>query len=230
VVVDTTRALYVWEWPQYPQYYIPVGDVLSGALVREADGEPTARGIVERHGVRVGDVYRPAAATVVVESPLPMLSQRVRFDWQALDGWFEEDEQVFVHPRNPYVRVDALHSTRHVRVELDGATLAESSSPVLLFETGLPTRYYFGRLDINWAHLTPTETVTECPYKGRTTGYWTARVGERAHPDIGWSYDVPAQQVLPIAGLIAFYNERVDLVVDGRRLDRPKTHFSRPAR
>jgi uncharacterized protein (DUF427 family) len=147
-----------------------------------------------------------------------------------MDCWFEEDEQVFVHPRNPYVRVDALHSTRPVRVELDGVALAESSSAVLLFETGLPTRYYFHRLDINWAHLTPTETVTDCPYKGRTSGYWSARVGERAHPDIAWSYDFPTRQVLPIAGLIAFYNERVDIVVDGSRLNRPKTHFFRAPR
>jgi uncharacterized protein (DUF427 family) len=230
VVVDTTRALYVWEWPHYPQYYIPRDDVRGETLVREADGESTSRGVVERHGVRVGDVYRPAAAKLVVESPLPRLSQTVRFEWQAFDAWFEEDEHVFVHPRNPYVRVDALHSTRHVEVELDGVTLAESSSPVLLFETGLPTRYYVNRLDINWAHLTPTGTVTECPYKGRTSGYWSARVGERAHPDIAWSYDFPTRQVLPIAGLTAFYNERVDIVVDGRRLERPKTNFSRPAR
>jgi uncharacterized protein (DUF427 family) len=229
-VVDTVRALYVWEWPHYPQYYIPLGDVRDDTLIREADGEPTSRGVVERHGVRVGDIYRPAAANLVVESPLPRLNQTVRFEWQALDGWFEEDEQVFVHPRNPYVRVDALHSTRRLRVELDGVTLAESSSPVLLFETGLPTRYYVNRLDINWAPLTPTETVTECPYKGRTTGYWSARVGERTHPDLAWSYDFPTQQVLSIAGLIAFYNERVDIVVDGRRLDRPKTHLARVAR
>jgi uncharacterized protein (DUF427 family) len=229
-IADTTRALYVWERPQYPQYYIPLGDVRGETLVREADGEPTSRGVVERYGLRAGDVYRPGAAKVLVESPLPRLTQTVRFDWGALDGWFEEDEQVFVHPRNPYVRVDALRSTRHIRVELDGARLAESSSSVLLFETGLPTRYYLNRLDLNWAHLTPTDTVTECPYKGTTTGYWSAHVGGRVHPDIAWSYDFPTQQALPIAGLIAFYNERVDIVVDGRQLDRPGTPISRRAR
>jgi uncharacterized protein (DUF427 family) len=229
-IVDTTRALYVWEWPHYPQYYIPVGDVRGEALVRETDGETTPRGVAERYGVRVGDVYRAAAAQLFLDSPLPGLRQTVRFEWSAMDGWFEEDEQVFVHPRNPYVRVDALPSTRDVRVELDGSTLAESSWSVLVFETGLPTRYYLNRLDINWAYLTATDTVTECPYKGRTTGYWSVRVGERVHPDIAWSYEFPTRQVLPIAGLVAFYNERVDIVVDGRRIGRPKTHFSRARR
>jgi uncharacterized protein (DUF427 family) len=86
------------------------------------------------------------------------------------------------------------------------------------------------RLAINWDYLTPTDTVTECPYKGTTTGYWSVRVGDRVHPDIAWSYDFPTRQVLPVAGLVAFYNERVDIVVDGRPVGRPKTHFSRPAR
>lgn len=229
-IVDTTRARYVWEWPNYPQYYIPVGDVRRETFVQEGEGQTTPRGVVERYGVRVGDVYRADAARLFVDSPLPGVPQTVRFEWKAMDSWFEEDEQVFVHPRNPYVRVDALRSGRHVRVELDGATLADSSSPVLLFETGLPTRYYLSRLAINWDYLTPTDTVTECPYKGTTTGYWSVRVGDRVHPDIAWSYDFPTRQVLPVAGLVAFYNERLDIVVDGRPVGRPKTHFSRPAR
>ena len=98
--------------------------------------------------------------------PIDGLSGTVRFEWAALDAWFEEDEQVFVHPRNPYVRVDALRSTRSVRVELDGVVLAESSSPVMVFETGLPTRYYLNRTEVDFAHLIPTDTVTACPYKG----------------------------------------------------------------
>ncbi|MGW4297850.1 DUF427 domain-containing protein, partial [Micromonospora chersina] len=149
-----------------------------------------------------------------------------RFDWAALDAWFEEDEEVFVHPRNPYSRVDALRSTRHVRVELDGTVLAESTSPVLVFETGLPTRYYLGRTDVRFGHLVPSRTRTACPYKGRTSGYWSVRAGDRLHPYLAWSYDFPTAALLPIAGLVAFYNEKVDLVVDGERLPRPRTHFS----
>ena len=151
----------------------------------------------------------------------------VRFDWNALDAWFEEDEEVFVHPRNPYTRVDALRSTRRVRIELDGALLAESSSPVMVFETGLPTRYYLNRTEVNFSHLVPTETVTACPYKGWTSGYWTVRVGDATYPDLAWAYDFPTRQVLPIAGMIAFYNEKVDITVDGEHLPRPRTHFFR---
>jgi uncharacterized protein (DUF427 family) len=123
------------------------------------------------------------------------------------------------------VRVDALRSTRPVRVELEGATLAESSSPVMVFETGLPTRYYIDRTEINFGHLIPTGTVTECPYKGTTSGYWSIRTGDTVHPDLAWAYDFPTRQLLPIAGLIAFYNEKVDIFLGGRRLERPKTHF-----
>jgi uncharacterized protein (DUF427 family) len=111
-------------------------------------------------------------------------------------------------------------------VEVDGAVLAESSSPVLVFETGLPTRYYLPRTDLSFEHLVPSATVTECPYKGRTSAYWSARVEEAVHADVAWSYDFPTRQLLPIAGLVAFYNERLDVFVDGTRLDRPVTHFS----
>jgi uncharacterized protein (DUF427 family) len=135
----------------------------------------------------------------------------VRFEWDALDAWFEEDEEVFVHPRSPYTRVDALRSTRAVRIELDGVVLAESSSPVMVFETGLPTRYYLNRTEVNFEHLEPSDTVTACPYKGKTSGYWSVRSGEQLLPDLAWAYDFPTRQLLPIAGLIAFYNEKVDI-------------------
>jgi uncharacterized protein (DUF427 family) len=226
VIVDTTRARYVWEWPHYPQYYIPADDVAAECLVPEEAPHPGHRGMVQPHGLRAGDTYRPKAARLLTESPIDGLAGTVRFNWDALDAWFEEDEQVFVHPRSPYVRVDALRSTRPIRVELDDVLLAESSSPVLVFETGLPTRYYLNRTDVNFEQLSPTETVTECPYKGRTSGYWSAHVGGTVHRDVAWSYDFPTRQLLPIAGLIAFYNEKVDIVLDGRRLERPTTHFS----
>jgi len=139
----------------------------------------------------------------------------------------EEDEQVFVHPRSPYVRVDALRSTRTLRVELRGTLLAESDSPVLVYETGLPTRCYLSRTAVRFEHLIPTGTQTQCPYKGTTSGYWSARVDGRVHPDLAWTYDFPTRALLPIAGMLAFYNERVDIVLDGVRLERPRTHFGR---
>jgi uncharacterized protein (DUF427 family) len=225
-VFDTTRARYVWEWPAYPQYYIPLADVRAEFLVSENHTQPGPRGIVERHALRVGDTERPHAARVLRDSPVEGLSATVRFEWAALDAWYEEDERVFVHPRNPYARVDALRSTRTVRVELEGMALAESPSPVMVFETGLPTRYYLNRTEVDFGHLVATDTVTECPYKGTTSGYWSVKTGDTVHRDLAWSYDFPTRQLLPIAGLIAFYNEKVDLFIDGRPLERPVTHFS----
>ena len=146
-VLDTTRALYVWEWPHYPQYYVPLDDVGRDLLVSEGHTQKTGRGPAELHELRVGEVRRPRAARVITDSAIEGLKGTVRFEWAALDAWFEEDEQVFVHPRSPYTRVDALRSNRPVRVELDGVVLAESASPVMVFETGLPTRYYVNRTD-----------------------------------------------------------------------------------
>ncbi|MEV6814139.1 DUF427 domain-containing protein [Micromonospora sp. NPDC051296] len=225
-VLDTTRARYVWEWPFYPQYYIPVDDVNRDFLVDEQKTEQSRRGTARLHGLRVGETSRATCARRYGDDARAGLTDTIRFDWAAMDAWFEEDEQVFVHPRNPYARVDALRSTRRVRVELDGTVLADSASPVLVFETGLPTRYYLNRTDVNFRHLVPSATATSCPYKGRTSDYWSVRVNGTVHADLAWSYAFPTATLLPIAGLIAFYNEKVDLIVDGERLLRPKTHFS----
>jgi len=222
-VLDTTAARYAWEWPFYPQYYVPMADIAPGVLVDEGVEEERRLGTARRHALHAGGQTRPGAAWVHATGDL---RDTVRFDWSALDAWFEEDEEVFVHPRNPYVRVDALRSTRTVRVELDGVLLAESSSPVLVFETGLPTRSYLPRTALRWAALEPSDTVTECPYKGRTTAYWSVRIGDELHRDLAWSYDFPTRQLLPVAGLVAFYDEMVDVSVDGHPRPRPVTHFS----
>jgi uncharacterized protein (DUF427 family) len=230
-VFDTVSALYVWEWPNYPQYYIPLVDVDPFVLIDEDHPQKLSRGTARRHALHVGDIVRPAAARVYGADALPGLADTVRFEWAALDAWFEKDEQVYVHPRNPYTRVDALRSTRSVRIELDEVLLAESRSPVMVFETGLPTRYYLNPTDIDFDHLVPTDTVTACTYKGTTGGYWSARIPDSAngfetiHEDLAWMYAFRTQQLLPIAGLIAFYNERVDVFLEGKLLPRPKTHF-----
>jgi uncharacterized protein (DUF427 family) len=223
--VDSTHAIYLWEWPNYPQYYIPVADVAPGVLVDEQHAQRLSRGTARRHGLSAGGQTRSAAARVYGEDAIDGLDGMVRFEWDALDAWYEEDEEVFVHPRNPYTRVDALRSTRKVRIELDGLVLAESASTVMVFETGLPTRYYFNRTEINFDALTPTTTETSCPYKGTTSGYWSITTPTEKYEDLAWSYDFPTRQLLPISGLIAFYNERVDTFVDGRLLERPVTHF-----
>ena len=226
IIVDNTTATYVWEVLPYPAYYLPRSDFADGVLVDEGKSHASRRGTVQSFTVRAGGQTATGAARVLTEPADPQLVDMVRLDWGAMDAWFEEDEQVFVHPRDPYTRVDALRSTREVRVELDGTVLADSTSPVLVFETGLPTRYYLNRTDVDFTRLTPTDTVTACPYKGTTGGYWAATIGGRTYPDLAWSYTFPSRELLPISGLIAFYNERVDLVVDGELLERPNTHFS----
>jgi uncharacterized protein (DUF427 family) len=213
LVVDTYDAMYLWEFPPYPQYYVPLADVVGDVLVDTGEVELHNRGKARIHTAGHGQ------ARVYVDG---LVEGHVRFDWDALDSWFEEEEEVFVHPRNPYSRCDAIRSSRLVRVERDGKLLAESYSTVIVFETGLPPRYYFPRLDVYFEHLTPSDTRTACPYKGRTTGYWS--VGQ--HPDLAWSYDFPTAALLPIAGMIAFYNERVDLTIDGIQEPRPQTPFS----
>ncbi|MEV4621432.1 DUF427 domain-containing protein [Asanoa sp. NPDC049573] len=220
-IFDTTAALYVWEWPNYPQYYIPVGDIASEFLVDEQHEQRLRRGTARRHGMRVGGAHRPGSVRIFSDEAL---AGYARFDWDALDAWYEEEERIFVHPRNPYVRVDALRSRRHVVVELDGVLLADTRTPVLVFETGLPTRYYIDRGDVMFANLTPTQTRTACPYKGVTSDYWSLAGGEA---DIAWSYTFPTRQLQPITDLVAFYNELVDIQLDGRPLERPRTHFVR---
>jgi uncharacterized protein (DUF427 family) len=227
VVFDTTHALYVWESPKYPQYYIPAADIDATKLVDEQHRQKLSRGTARRYGLAVGDVHRPAAARIYTDDAVEGLASTARFEWDALDAWFEEDEEIFVHPRNPYTRVDALRSTRTVRIELAGVVLAESSATVMVFETGLPTRYYFNRTEVRFDRMRASDTVTACPYKGRTSGYWSVDAGGETHPDLAWAYDFPTRQLLPIAGLVSFYNEKVDVFVDGEQLPRPVTHFFR---
>jgi uncharacterized protein (DUF427 family) len=142
-----------------------------------------------------------------------------------MDAWFEEDEEVFTHPRDPYTRVDILPSSRHVRIEVDGATIAESASPRLLFETGLPVRYYLPKTHLRLELLARSDAVSHCPYKGQAE-YWSVRAGEKVHADLAWSYKAPLPESQKIAGLVAFYNERVDIYVDGVMKERPLTKFS----
>jgi uncharacterized protein (DUF427 family) len=140
-----------------------------------------------------------------------------------MDAWFEEEEQVFEHPRDPYHRVDVIQSSREVRVEIGGKVVAESRRPRLLFETNLPTRYYLPVEDVRMDLLEPTDTTSVCPYKG-TASYWRMQAGGR---DVAWSYQDPISECPKIRGLIAFFNERVDaLSVDGELQEKPKTTWS----
>jgi uncharacterized protein (DUF427 family) len=226
VVADTTRPVLVWEVPYHSTNYFPLADVRAEFL--EADGGVThspSRGDGRTLIVTAGSKVAQAAALRYEDSPIEELRELIRLDWDSMDAWFEEDEQVFTHPRDPYTRVDILPSSRHVRVEVEGVTVAESTSPRLLFETGLPTRYYLPKTHVRLDVLIPTDTVSHCPYKGQAE-YWLVRAGDTVHEDLAWSYRTPLPESQKIAGLIAFYNEKVDMYVDGELQQRPATKFS----
>ena len=164
---------------------------------------------------RPGAGFRPAD---------PDLAGLVVLDFGAFDAWYEEDELNVAHPRDPFHRIDVLPSTRRVRLELDGQVLAESSRPTLLFETMLPTRYYLPRADVT-AELIPSPTRTWCAYKGQAS-YFSVSAGGRLVPDIAWTYTDPQHDAAQVRDLIAFFDERIDVTLDGERRARPVTPWS----
>lgn len=226
-VFDTIHPLLVWEGPHVPVYYVPVADVDMSLLVASDRTERSpSRGTARLWSLSVGDRFAEHAARRYPESPVEELRDHIRFDWQAMDAWYEEDEEVFTHPRDPHHRIDILRSSRHVEVFVTGVKVADSRRPTLLFETGLPTRYYLPLTDLRTDLLRPSQTTTGCPYKG-TAAYWSLEVGDERLDDLVWTYLAPLPESARIAGLASFYNERVDIVVDGVPQDRPVTPFTR---
>ena len=142
-----------------------------------------------------------------------------------MDEWYEEDEQVFVHPGDPYHRVDVLESSRHVSIKVGGEVVAETQRPTILFETGLPPRYYMPQEDVREEALLKSETTTQCPYKG-VASYYSVEAGGGRVEDLVWYYPEPIPEAAKIKGLLCFFNERVDLEVDGEEQERPQTQWS----
>jgi len=225
LIFDTVRPLLVWEVPYYPAYYVPVADVRATLQPTGRTERSPSRGTAEVFDLLTAAGSVPAAAWRYHDSPLEPLRDAVRFRWDALDEWLEEDEPVYGHPRDPHVRVDALRSSRHVRIELAGTAVAESNRPTVLYETGLPPRYYVPLSDVRMELLEPSEHRTLCPYKGWAS-YWHLVHGGVRHDNFVWCYRSPFRESLSIAGLACFYNEKVDLIVDGTPVARPRTQFS----
>jgi len=209
-VASSKRMMLLHEPGKLPVYYFPHEDVRMQML--------TLGGQEGRWTVRSGGREAPNAAWTRDDGAY------FAFDWAAMDHWFEEDDEVFKHARDPFHRVDVLRGSRHVRVELDGEVLADTERPSLLFETGLPTRYYIPRADVNMKCLTPSDTHTICPYKG-TASYWSLKLNGKTYEDYVWTYPAPIPECPKIWQLLAFYNERVDTWVDGELQARPKTNF-----
>lgn len=220
-IADSRRAMLLHEQGHQPLYYFPPEDVVADVL------EPSDRhtrcprkGEASYYSVRVGSSVVEAGAwyypEVLAGAP-PGLAGLIAFYWDRLDAWLEEDQEVFGHARDPYHRIDLLSSDRRVRVSLEGDLLAESTRAVALFETGLPPRWYLPREDVA-LDLEPSETVTLCPYKGQASYYSVA--GEK---DLVWTYEHPLPEASAIAGLVCFWNERVDLELDGELCARPES-------
>ncbi|MEU0375402.1 DUF427 domain-containing protein [Streptomyces sp. NPDC006283] len=231
-VVDSRRPVLVWEPGRpVPLYAFPAADVRMD-LLRKTERSANPRrheGATVFYDLVLDDRTVRAAAWTY---PSEELADYISFEWfgrEVLDHWYEEDEEIFVHPRDPYSRVDAVPSTRHVQVEIEGTVVADTRTPVLLFETSLPVRYYIPRKDVRLHLFTPTDTRTRCPYKGVATEYWSWAGTGDVRPDIAWSYPDPLPCVQIIKDRVAFYNESVDIVVDGERQQRPVSFFSKPS-
>lgn len=222
LVADADPPLLVWESSHFPRYFFAADDLK--AELRPAGQGPVSKslGISELLDVVVGDRMLEGAARRYPEAPIEELRHAVTLTWSAFDTWLEEDEALHTHTRSPYVRIDALPSSRHVRVVVGGEVVAESRRPVVLTETGLGPRYYLPRADVRMDLLTPTDTVSHCPYKG-SASYWTVNVGDLELTDVVWGYETPLREALRVAGLVCFWPEKsadLELYVDGVRVGR----------
>lgn len=228
-IAQSGRAKLLHESGHLPVYYLPQEDVRMDLL--EASEHTThcpVKGDAAYWTIRVGDDRRPDAVWGY-PAPLPgapSLAGYLAFRWDAVDEWWEEAERIGVHPRDPYHRCDAIRSDRHVVVRAGGEVVVDSHRPTLLFETGLPPRFYLPEEDVELARLERSGTATACPYKGTTSRYYTVVVGDRRLEDVAWVYDEPRPEVAAIAGLIAFYDEKLDVEVDGEIWAHPVTQPS----
>jgi uncharacterized protein (DUF427 family) len=215
-VADSTYAKLLHESNHLPVYYFPSVDVRADLL------EPTDRsthcpvkGDAAYWSIVVGE-RRVENAMWGYDDPLSdaaWLAGYRAFDWNAMDAWFEEDEQVFIHPRDPYTRIDVLHSSRHAVVRCNGEVLADSHRPMLLVETGLPVRAYVPRSDVRTDLLADSATRTGCPYKGFAT-YSTVRLPGGDVEDVAWRYDEPFHDAEPVRGMFCFDAGPAEVTLD----------------
>jgi uncharacterized protein (DUF427 family) len=241
-VIDSTRALLVWEPKRVvPTYAVPVEDIAAEVTRAQEEGaDPPAAKDLQLDGRPVWDPSIPFSVRTTEGEAVTLraegggreaaafrasdedLEGYLIVDFDAFDAWYEEDERNLGHPRDPFHRIDIVHSSRHVKVERDGQVLADSSNACLLFESPLPVRYYLPREDVRMDLLRPSAKKSFCAYKGQAS-YWALE----GAGDIAWSYPEPLREAAEVSGRICFLNEETDIVVDGKPLERPVTPFSR---
>ncbi|MDQ6774176.1 MAG: DUF427 domain-containing protein [Candidatus Dormibacteraeota bacterium] len=227
-VADSARAQLLFLPPPQSAYVFPRDDVRWDLLQRtEHSAALAGLGSTDLWTVEAGGKTAESAAWTIAQPPVEVadMSGYVGFRWNRMDAWYEEDDEVFVHPRDPYHRVDVLNSSRRVEVRIEGEVVARTDRPRLLFETGLPTRYYIPKMDVRLDLLEPTDTQTRCPYKG-VASYWSVRVKDSVRKDLVWGYEAPIPECPKIENLLCFFNEKVDIHVDGVLQERPHSPWS----
>jgi uncharacterized protein (DUF427 family) len=235
-IVDSRHAKLLHEQNHLPIYYFPEADVRMDLL--EPTGHSTRcpfKGQARYWSVRVGDRVAENAAWGYPEpiEDAPPLDGYVAFYWNRMDEWLEEDEPAIVHARDPYHRIDVLDTSRHVRVSVNGEVIAETTRAKVIFETGLPPRWYIPPKDVRGEALVDSDTRTGCAYKGFAS-YKHVKAGVNAggatEEDLVWLYEDPLREAAPIKGYLAFFNERADIEIDGELQERPVTQWSQRPR
>jgi uncharacterized protein (DUF427 family) len=227
-IVDTTDGLILCERGHVPVYYLPRKDVEMELLTAtDHSTHCPFKGDASYYNVTASDEMAENAVWSY-EKPFDEcggLKDYLAFYWGKMDQWFEEDEEVFVHARSPKVRLDILDTSRPVQVQLGGITVADTTRARILFETGLPARYYIPRDDVI-GELLPSQFQSDCPYKGRAS-YHHVQVGAKTFESIVWFYSDPVHESERIRDYLCFYNEKVDTVfINGVAEDKPKTKWS----
>jgi uncharacterized protein (DUF427 family) len=229
-IADSSAAHLLFETRHLPIYYLPRGDVRMDLLrATEHHTYCPYKGTAAYWSIAVGDRVSENAVWGYPEpfAEVAAIQDYVAFYWDRVDHWFEEDDEIFVHARDPYKRVDVVNSLRPLQVIVGGETIADTRRARFLFETRLPTRYYIPPEDVRMDLLVPSEKVTSCPYKG-TARYYSVKVGDQVFPDIVWCYPDPIPECPKIKGYLCFFNEHVDDTrLDGVSVPRPVTPWSK---
>lgn len=216
----------VWEIKWYPTYFFPIDHVALDQFVAtdQVDHSPR-KGAAQLYDLTVNGEVREGAARVCHDTEVEELKGHVALRWDAMDAWFMEDEEMLVHAKDPYTRVDVVQSSRNIRVEIDGVTVADSNMPKVLLETRLPRRFYLPQADVRMDLLKQSDLRTDCPYKG-VASYWNVEINGTTHENVAWGYPFPTAESAEIAGYVVFWDEKSDVYVDGVLQDKPRTVFS----
>ncbi|KAH9481143.1 hypothetical protein JR316_0005663 [Psilocybe cubensis] len=213
-VIDTTKAKLVWLNNHHPVYAFTREDLPSWYLSIASETPKEIQFIV-----KLGpQPERFPAITFHLAGPLIGLGF-IKFE--AVDAWFEEEEQIYVHPRDPYKRIDVLQSSRHVRIEINGVEIANTRCPLLLFETGEPMRIYIPRTHTRMDLWHPSSRTIASPYKGTAELYNVVLSSGETFEDIMWSYPSTTLECVTVKGMVAFFDERVDVWLDEEKQERP---------